>query len=86
MQFIYIIKMYIIMIHIQYKNMQLLSANTDKHSYDSLYSLPIYHTSTEVKYFYTYNINQSINRRIIPLRNIGHPQDSFTLLYSWQHT
>ena len=47
------------MIHIQYKIIQLLSANTGKHSYDSSYSLPIYHTSTEVKYFYTFNINHT---------------------------
>ena len=47
------------MIQIQYKNIQLLSANTDKHSYDSSYSLPIHHTSTEVKYFYTFNINHT---------------------------
>jgi len=49
----------IIMIHIQYKNIQLLSANTDTHSYDSSYPLPIYHTSTEVKYLYTFNINHT---------------------------
>ena len=49
------------MIHIQYKNIQLLSPNTDKHSYDSSHSLPIYHTSTEVKYFYTFNINHTHN-------------------------
>jgi len=49
------------MIHIQYKNIHLLSANTDKHSYDSTYSLPTYHTSTEVKYFYTFNINHTHN-------------------------
>ena len=49
------------MIHIQYKNLQLLSANRDKHSYDPSYLLPIYHTSTEVKYFYTFNINRTHN-------------------------
>ena len=42
------------MIHIQHKNIQLLSTNTDKHSYDPSHLLPIYHTSTEVKYVYTF--------------------------------
>ena len=41
--------MYVIsMIHTQRKNIQLLSTNTDKHSYDSSYLLPIYHTCIEV--------------------------------------
>jgi len=44
------------MIHIKYKNIPLLSANTDKHSYDPSYLLPPYHTSTEVQHFYTLNI------------------------------
>ena len=47
------------MIHIQHKNIHLLSAITDKHSYDPSYSLPTYHTSTEVQYFYTFNINHT---------------------------
>jgi len=46
------------MIHMQYKNI-LLSANTDKHSHDSSYALSIYHTPTEMKYFYTFNINDT---------------------------
>ena len=42
MQFIYNIKICItIMIHIQHKSIQLLSANTDKHSYDSSYSFQL---------------------------------------------
>jgi len=49
------------MIHIQYKNTQLLSANTDKHSYDSSYSLPVYRMPTEVQHFYTLNINNTHN-------------------------
>jgi hypothetical protein len=49
------------MIHIWYKNIQLLPSNTDKHSYDSSYLLSIYHTSTEVKYFYTFYINHTHN-------------------------
>jgi len=36
------------MIHIKYKKIKLLSVNTDKHSYDFSYLLPIYHTSIEV--------------------------------------
>ena len=47
------------MIHVKYKKIQLLSVNTVKHSYDYSYSLPIYHTCTEVKYFYSFNINHT---------------------------
>jgi len=42
----YNIKIYITIIHIQYKNIQLLSADTVKHSYDSSYSL------TNLSYLY----------------------------------
>jgi len=37
---------------------------------------------------HTYGLHniQSINSPIIPLRNIGHPQDSSTALYSWRRT
>jgi len=48
-QFIYNIKVYISStIHTQYKNIQLISAITNKHSYDSSYSSPMYYTSTEI--------------------------------------
>jgi len=49
------------MIHIQYKNMQLVSTNTDKLSYDTSHLLPIYHNPTEVMYFYKFNINHTHN-------------------------
>jgi len=49
------------MIHIQYKNMQLVSTNTDKLSYDTSHLLPIYHNPTEMKYFYKFNINHTHN-------------------------
>jgi hypothetical protein len=35
-------------IHIQLKNIHLLSASPDKHSYDSSYLSPMYHTSMEM--------------------------------------
>jgi len=47
------------MIHIQYKNMQLMLIQINIH--DSSYLLPIFHTSTEVKYFYTFNVNHKHN-------------------------
>ena len=37
-------------------------------------------------YIFDEVINQSINSPIIPLRNIGHPQESSTELYSWRCT
>ena len=32
----------------QYKNIRLLSDSTDKHSYDSSYSSPMYHTTAKL--------------------------------------
>jgi len=32
------------------------------------------------------NVTMSISSPIIPLQNIGHPQDSSTALYSWRRT
>ena len=47
--FIYNIKTYLaVTFHMQYKNIHLISDSTDKHSCDSSYSSPMYHTTTKL--------------------------------------